>query len=151
MNYSQYNQDLILDEKIFKGFKNGFFVDVGAHDGKTINNTLYFEEKYDWTGINIEPLPNVFEQLKNNRTKCTNINVAIDFKDGMADFTQNKGYTEMLSGLTSHYEPRHLERLIRENKEHSCESEIIKVKTRRLHNILEEYKIDRIHYLTIEC
>lgn len=30
--YSQYNQDEFLDKIIFKGYKNGFYVDVGAHD-----------------------------------------------------------------------------------------------------------------------
>ena len=40
---SQYNQDSYLENQIFKGYKNGFYVDVGAHDGLTINNTLYFE------------------------------------------------------------------------------------------------------------
>ena len=40
MYYSQDNQDKYLETNIFKGFKNGFFVDVGAHNGKSINNTL---------------------------------------------------------------------------------------------------------------
>ena len=44
MFYSQDNQDKNLETYIFKGYKNGFFIDVGAHNGKTINNTLYFEE-----------------------------------------------------------------------------------------------------------
>lgn len=40
--YKMYHsQDQYLEENIFKGHKNGFFVDVGAHDGKTINNTLF--------------------------------------------------------------------------------------------------------------
>ena len=57
--YSQYKQDVILDKHVFKGFRNGFFVDVGAHDGKSLNNTLYFEESLGWSGINIEPIKSV--------------------------------------------------------------------------------------------
>jgi hypothetical protein len=45
MFYSQYGQDKYLETNIFKGYKNGFYVDVGAHDGIIINNTLYFEIK----------------------------------------------------------------------------------------------------------
>ena len=45
MFYSQCNQDKYLELNIFKGFKNGVFVDVGAHDGLSINNTYYFEKK----------------------------------------------------------------------------------------------------------
>ena len=44
MFYSQDGQDQYLEKNIFKNFKNGFFVDVGAHDGVSINNTLYFEK-----------------------------------------------------------------------------------------------------------
>ena len=54
--YSQDKQDEFLEKNVFKGLKNGFFVDIGAHDGKSINNTLYFEENNNWTGINIEPI-----------------------------------------------------------------------------------------------
>ena len=39
MFYSQYNQDQYLETNVFKGFKNGVYVDVGAHDGVSINNT----------------------------------------------------------------------------------------------------------------
>ena len=41
--YSQDKQDKFLEENVFKGYKNGVFIDVGAHDGKSINNTLFFE------------------------------------------------------------------------------------------------------------
>uniref|UniRef100_A0A6C0HP07 FkbM family methyltransferase n=1 Tax=viral metagenome TaxID=1070528 RepID=A0A6C0HP07_9ZZZZ len=56
MFYSQDKQDKNLETCVFKGYKNGFYVDVGAHDGVSINNTLYFEKNNNWTGINIEPI-----------------------------------------------------------------------------------------------
>ena len=36
MFYSQDNQDKYLETHIFKGYKNGFFIDVGAHNGIAI-------------------------------------------------------------------------------------------------------------------
>ena len=57
MYYSQCDQDKYLHMNVFKDYKSGVFVDVGAHDGKTFNNTLFFEENYKWSGINIEPIP----------------------------------------------------------------------------------------------
>lgn len=33
MFYSQDKQDMYLETQIFKGYKNGFFIDVGAHIG----------------------------------------------------------------------------------------------------------------------
>lgn len=45
MYYSQYQQDEYLENNIFKEYKYGFFMDIGAHDGISFNNTLYFEKK----------------------------------------------------------------------------------------------------------
>ena len=36
--YSQYSQDRSLETCIFKGYKNGTFMDIGAHDGVDLNN-----------------------------------------------------------------------------------------------------------------
>ena len=77
MFYSQFKQDEYLETTIFKGYKNGFYVDVGAHDGISINNTLYFEKNNNWTGINIEPIKSVFDKLVINRPNNINLNYAI--------------------------------------------------------------------------
>ena len=63
MFHSQGSQDKYLEQNVFKGFKNGFFVDVGAYDGIHINNTLYFEETNQWTGINVEPNKRIFSEI----------------------------------------------------------------------------------------
>jgi len=36
-----------------------FFIDIGAHNGKSINNTLYFEENNNWTRVNVEPIKSI--------------------------------------------------------------------------------------------
>jgi hypothetical protein len=43
-------------ELYFQWLQKRFFVDVGAHDGVSLNNTLYFEKENDWTGINVKPI-----------------------------------------------------------------------------------------------
>ena len=99
MFHSQDGQDRYLETVVFKNFKHGVFVDVGAHDGVTINNTLYFETHNQWTGINIEPIKTVYDKLLVNRPFCINNNCAISNENGIAEFVLNEGYTEMLSGL----------------------------------------------------
>lgn len=148
--YSQHKQDYILETEIFNSFKNGFFVDVGAHDGKSINNTLHFENNHNWTGINIEPLPDVFNKLTQNRPKCKNYNVAIDENEGESTFIRGVGYTEMISGLTKHYDPRHTNRLNTEINRYGGSKEELKVKTKRLESIFDENNIKHVHYLTID-
>ena len=71
-------QDLIVHLHLQK--TNGFFVDIGAHDGVTFNNSYFFEQ-YGWQGVCIEPSPDVYEALKSNR-KCDLYNVAISNETG---------------------------------------------------------------------
>ena len=58
----------ILGDKAMKKSKNsktkqGFFIEAGAADGEIISNTLYFEMRYGWTGLLIEPNPDLLEKL----------------------------------------------------------------------------------------
>ena len=147
---SQHNQDGYLENNIFKGFRDGFFVDIGAHDGVTINNTLYFEKNNNWTGINIEPIKTVFDKLVINRPNSINLNCAVCNKDGEADFLCNVGYTEMISGIKDNFDMRHLNRLQRENIKHGSITEVIKVETKKLETILHENDISHINYLSID-
>lgn len=148
--YSQYNQDSYLENNIFKGYKNGYFMDIGAHDGITINNTLYFEKENNWSGINVEPIKEVYDKLVVNRPSCININCAVCNYEGMTDFVLNKGYPEMISGIKDFYNIKHFDRLKRHIKESGGTSEIVKVCTRKIENICKENKITHINYLSID-
>ena len=150
MFYSQYKQDEILEKNIFKGYKNGFFVDVGANDGIKINNTLYFEKNNNWKGINIEANPDIFNSLVVNRPNCRNINIAICNEVGTTEFIKNTGYTEMISGIKNTYDKRHLERLNNENKKFNSSTDIIKVNTDKLENIFDQNNIKHVNYLSID-
>jgi len=150
MFYSQDNQDRYLETNIFKGYKNGFYVDVGAHDGISINNTLYFEKNNNWTGINIEPIKKVFDRLVINRPNNINLNCAVCNNDGETDFFCNTGYTEMISGIKDNFDIRHFNRLQHENLQMGSTTEVIKVKTKKLETILDENNIKHINYLSID-
>jgi FkbM family methyltransferase len=150
MYYSQDGQDKYLEENIFKGFKNGVFVDVGAHDGLTFNNTIYFEKNNNWPGINIEPINSVYNKLIINRPACININCAIDINDDYVEFLCNSGHTEMLSGIVSQFDKRHLYRIYDENIRHNGTYKIIKIETKKLDSILKKNNINHIHYLSID-
>ena len=49
---SQYGQDKVVYDLLGKP-KFGIFVDIGANDGVTYSNSLFFEQK-NWTGVCIE-------------------------------------------------------------------------------------------------
>ena len=148
--YSQDKQDYFLENSVFKGYKSGIYVDVGAHDGITINNTLYFHKNNKWTGINIEPMKSVYDKLVINRPNDTNINCAICNYDGKTEFICNNGYTEMISGIKETYDKRHYDRLDNENKLMNASTEIIMVNTKKLETIFDENNISHVHYLSID-
>jgi hypothetical protein len=61
--------DQFLFENFFRGKRSGVFVDAGAGDGETHNNSLFFEQFLDWRGLCIEPQPEAFARLTARR-KC---------------------------------------------------------------------------------
>ncbi|WP_293870276.1 FkbM family methyltransferase [Flavobacterium sp.] len=113
MYYSQCKQDEFLNEVVFNNKKNGFFIDIGAHDGKTFSNSLFFELNNHWKGICVEPNPKVFAKLNSFR-KSINLNVCIGAYNKSIKFTQIDGYAEMLSGISESYDERHIQRIDRD-------------------------------------
>ena len=77
--YGQFNPpiDQVIHERYFKNKYNGVAIECGAFDGLTECSCKFFEENYNWKTINIEPLPNVFENLIKNRPNSINLNIAL--------------------------------------------------------------------------
>lgn len=49
--------------KINESKKKGFFIEAGASCGEAISNTLYFELVHKWTGLLVEPNPDLLKLL----------------------------------------------------------------------------------------
>jgi FkbM family methyltransferase len=58
-----------MHDKILKYFnyKQGYFIEAGAHDGLYWSNTYYLEKALKWNGLLVEPIKNQFEKCKKNR------------------------------------------------------------------------------------
>ena len=149
--YGQYEQDKYLD-KLFKKKSNGVFVDIGAHDGVTFSNSLFFEKERNWKGICVEPIPEIFAKLNEVRD-CVKINGCISEKTGIENFLRVRGefvHTEMLSGLVNNYDPRHLERIDREINQYGGSKEEIEVTCYNINKILQENQFNPIDFFTID-
>ena len=68
--FRKYNAYHNLDKQLLKylNYKNGFYIDCGANDGVNQSTTWYFEKYLNWRGILIEPVPEVYNELKKNRS-----------------------------------------------------------------------------------
>lgn len=122
---SQFGQDNHVLHTIYKGKRNGFFVDIGAYDGKDMSNTLIMERDYEWTGICVECNPRYYKSLSECRTSknydCAIYNVddaELEFIDdsvgGCSGFVETNSHTHILH------------------------EKIIKVKTKKLTTLLSE-------------
>lgn len=114
--------------------KNGFFLEVGAHDGVTESNTKLLEEKYGWKGILIEPSKNIFEKLCKNRpySKCFQCCLGSFEKDNTYAYGNFDGTT--MSSLTGRTDKPKTERVL----------------IKSLQSILDEEKITHINFFSLD-
>jgi FkbM family methyltransferase len=70
--HSQHGEDAVL-WSLFDFKLDGTFVEIGAHDGKSLSNS-YFFESIGWHGVLVEPEPKNFALCCRNRpfSKCIN-------------------------------------------------------------------------------
>ena len=137
--YSQYGEDKILS-KIFET-TNGTCVEIGANDGITYSNSLYFE-KIGWQCVLVEPTPHLCELIKKTRTAKL-FECACSSDEGEAVFHYVRDH-DLYSSIEENCTMS--TNIIIEN------AEVIqtKVKTRTLDSILEESGIKEIDFITID-
>tara|TARA_Y100000310_G_scaffold265659_1_gene276831 strand:- start:1466 stop:2176 length:711 start_codon:yes stop_codon:yes gene_type:complete len=71
--FSQFGQDKFLDEEVFKGKREGFFVEVGAHDGMYLSNTCFFEKSREWKGVCVEPSSAATDAVNKRETVLSSV------------------------------------------------------------------------------
>jgi FkbM family methyltransferase len=145
--YSQIDQDYLLDVVVFQQMRDGVFVDVGAHDGVSFSNTAFFERERNWSGICIEPNPEMFPLLLGSRS-ATCVNVAAGSCEGTLPFIQVTGYGNMLSGVETTMSEAHRMRIRRAIREHSDSKKIIDFPMQPLRNLLHD--LSEVHYMSVD-
>jgi hypothetical protein len=85
VSYSQYGEDILLIKSdILQLNKKGFYVDIGANHPKIYSNTYKFY-KAGWTGINIDPIPEMTNKFK-QRKRDINLNIGISNNELEIDY-----------------------------------------------------------------
>ena len=133
--HSQFGEmEFLLDRGMVKLPAKGIYVDVGAHDGFTDNNTYWLDAMLNWDGICIEPHPHAFSRLVQNRKRTIALNVAIGTGPSPAEFYMHP--LETWSRLGGNDLPK--------------TGTPIPVTVRRLDDILFQKNIDHIDLLSID-
>jgi FkbM family methyltransferase len=136
LNMSQAGQDFWVFGEVFNEQRQGYFLDIGAHDGIYTSNTYLLESRYDWHGICVEADPESFAQLKKNR-KAICVNACLDYEEGIVDFLRNG----LMSGIMS---PK---------TDNRCytDKEVIQLRTNTLLSVLRDCGAPHcIDYLSID-
>lgn len=85
ISYAQNFEDVILN-RVFKGKKDGFYIDIGAWHPVDHSVTKHFYDQ-GWSGINVEPSNAYWSLLKKFRPRDINLNCAVsDNREAMDYF-----------------------------------------------------------------
>jgi FkbM family methyltransferase len=87
-----------LKEEFFKGHTTGYFVEVGANDPQLLSQT-YHLEKLGWTGILVEPQPELATRLADRR------NAKVYAVACSSPANAGKTLTLHLAGIHSSFDP----------------------------------------------
>ena len=139
--YSQFQQDQFVYNVFFKDKTDGVFVDIGAHNGETDSNSLFFEN-LGWSGFCIEPNPEMFNQLQSIR-KCKCLPYAVGDKNQILKFFQIKQENlSVLSGLVDEFSESAIRRINEYDLENTQQYDYIDVECKTFDSLIDVYNID---------
>jgi len=73
-SHSKYNQDMTI-LKLFRGKRNGTFIDLAANQAYKLSNTFMLERDLNWSGLCVDSNYNVWSELATR--KCTVVAAAV--------------------------------------------------------------------------
>lgn len=157
--FSQFGEDAVLQawfisrawqnshDKHIPYFQNpkiekGFYVDVGAFSPIRYSNTYWFYKR-GWRGINIDATPG--SMIGFNRIRPRDINIEVAISDQQDEFILFKFPRDGINTLSAKYAQEYEKRFDQKPIQ-------IRIKTRRLDRILDEYLPENqsINFLTID-
>lgn len=146
------NIDYTIIDEISKKYNDLYFIIIGAMDGIHYDNLIPFLTKNKLNGLFIEPIPQMYDKLRNNYKNYEGIlafeNCAISEKEGkvkmykVPDSKIGSVYPEWTDGCSTLY----LEKSVIKN----FEPEEIFVQSHRLENVLSKHKIEKIDIIQID-
>ena len=103
ISFAQNREDVVL-ERIFRDKLTGFYVDVGACHPVYESVTYHFYLR-GWSGVNIEPQPDLFTELLHERPRDVNLNVCVGRGSGRRKLyvTSDRGTSTLDESLGRRY------------------------------------------------
>jgi FkbM family methyltransferase len=130
--------------------QNGKCIEIGATDGIHFSNTYHFELN-NWECLCVEPVPETFAKLKNNRKNCLNLAISSQNMDSVNFELFTIQNVEQPHSAMSGLEVDEI--LVNDLKKHypTIERNTIKINTKRLDWCIENYfNYDEIDFISID-
>ncbi len=136
--YSQFNEELII-RHFFQDKREGVFLDVGCAYPIRLSTTYYLEKHLGWSGIAIDALARYRKAWERTRSGSTFLSYAVTDKSGET-ITFHIAGEPSVSSLSEE----------QAEKWGGPESVPVEVPTITLTDVLEDHKIERIDFLSID-
>jgi len=134
--FSLHGVDRYLADEIFRGKRDGFFVDIGAADGLPPSNSLLLELCYGWKGLCVDPQIHHI----NHRPRCSSVHTAISANQGAAKLWQVASPDGSLSVLENAVSNEHIDEIAAAVDLFGAKKEEVQVQAAHLPDILESLK-----------
>lgn len=145
--HSQWGQDRYLYDHFFH-HRGGTFFEVGAHDGVTLSNTLFFERELGWRGALVEMQPWFFPRMSELRPGSLCINSGIG-PGPMELLFLDAGDRSGLLRYFAHSDVEYLENFYRD-RDPKPKFNLHWVNVRPLQDILDQASIRHIDYFSLD-
>eukprot|EP00887_Chlorella_sp_A99_P004074 scaffold11.g4074.t1 len=84
-------EDLLMHDRVFFCRGGGFFLELGALDGRLSSNTLWYEQALGWRGLLVEATPVRYQELVLNRPDAIAVQAAVCSSFGTVHYAQVGG------------------------------------------------------------
>jgi len=139
VSYAQNFEDVML-WRVLKHIEIGFYIDVGANDPENHSVTKAFYDR-GWRGMNIEPVPQWIERLREARPRDINLQIAASKENGeilLYELTDTGLSTSDIATAERH------------ELEGGYKKEAHRVPTETLTSLCQRYHVAPIHFLKID-
>jgi len=138
-SWSQYGEDVYLKE-YFRGRNPGFYVEVGGFHPFLYSNTYMFY-RVGWTGIVVEPNPEMARELRRRRPRDQIREVAISDREGVGKLALMEGKSGLVGATNLHREQAAFDSV-----------PVVRVATAPLSTVLREsHAPARYDFLSVDC
>ena len=137
-----------FSQKLFKKLstENIFFIQIGANDG--VSQDPIFQFNNNWNGLLVEPIPEIFEELKNNYKNKSNGKIFENIAVG--DVNGEMTLKIPIDNSSNHHFRHKIASFVENTINEGMEFELIKVEVITLDNLIKKNNVSSIDLVVID-